>query len=95
MQKANLWKVHQLVWLAFHPEYDRRKCGYKFIIHHKDHNKQNNCLDNLELISSAEHRQEHTKDYWKNNPNGTKRLVYRNKPTQYALSLMNKGDKQQ
>lgn len=25
MQKANLWKVHQLVWLAFHPEYDRKK----------------------------------------------------------------------
>ena len=36
-----------------------------------------------------------TVEYWKNNPNGTKRLVYRNKPTQYALSLMNKGDKQQ
>lgn len=87
MQKANLWKVHQLVWLAFHPEYDRKKYGRQFIIHHKDHNKQNNCLDNLELISALEHRQEHTKDYWKKNPNGTKRLVYRNKPTKYALSL--------
>ncbi len=86
-QKASLWKVHQLVWLAFHPEYDRKKYGRQFIIHHKDHNKQNNCLDNLELISALEHRQEHTKDYWKKNPNGTKRLVYRNKPTKYALSL--------
>ena len=86
--------MHQLVWLVFHPEYDRKKCGRKYIIH-KDHDKTNNKLDNLELISALEHRQEHTKDYWKNNPNGTKRLVYRNKPTQYALSLMNKGDKQQ
>lgn len=25
-QKATLWKVHQLVWYAFHPEYDRKKC---------------------------------------------------------------------
>lgn len=86
--------MHQLVWLVFHPEYDRKKYGRQFIIHHKDHNKQNNNIDNLELISSAEHRQEHTNYYWKKNPNGTKRLVYRNKPTKYALSLMNKGDKQ-
>ena len=25
-QKAELWKMHQLVWYAFHPEYDRKKC---------------------------------------------------------------------
>ena len=89
--KASLWKVHQLVWLAFHPEYDRKKCGRQFIIHHKDHNKTNNKLDNLELISSAEHRQTHTKEYWKNNPNGTKRLTYAKRPTKYALSLMVTG----
>ena len=64
-----------------------RNVGKHIIIHHKDHNKTNNKLDNLELISSAEHRQEHTKNYWEKNPNGTKRLVYGNKPTKYALSL--------
>lgn len=69
-----------------------RKCGRKYIIHHKDHNKQNNCLDNLELLSSKAHHMEHIKNYWEKHPNGTKRLVYRNKPTKYALSL---GDKQQ
>ena len=94
-QKASLWKVHQLVWLAFHPEYDRKKCGRQFIIHHKDHNKQNNCLDNLELISSAEHRQEHTKDYWEKNPTGTRRLIYRKKPTLYALSLIENNNKKE
>lgn len=69
-----------------------RKCGRKYIIHHKDHNKQNNCLDNLELLSSKAHHMEHIKDYWEKHPNGTKRLVYGNKPTKYALSL---GDNQQ
>lgn len=64
-----------------------RKCGRKYIIHHKDHNKQNNCLDNLELLSSKAHHMEHIKNYWEKHPNGTKRLVYRNKPTKYALSL--------
>ena len=90
-QKASLWKVHQLVWLVFHPEYDRKKCGRQFIIHHKDHNKGNNRLDNLEFISSAEHRQVHTKEYWKNNPSGTKRLTYAKHLTKYALSLMATG----
>lgn len=92
--KGSLWKVHQLVWYTFHPEYDRKKCGKKVIIHHKDHNKKNNTLDNLELISVLEHRRAHTKDYWEKHPQGTKRLVYGKKPTKYALALM-RGDKQQ
>ena len=68
-KRAVLWKVHQLVWKAFHPEYDRKQCGRTNIIHHKDHNKQNNCLENLELISSAAHRKEHQKAYWQQHPN--------------------------
>lgn len=31
------------------------------IIHHKDHNKQNNDLENLQLVTAAEHRKIHSK----------------------------------
>lgn len=32
------------------------------VIHHRDHNKHNNDINNLELISDKEHKIEHAKD---------------------------------
>lgn len=30
-----------------------------FVVHHKDHNKYNNCVDNLKLMSHKEHNKHH------------------------------------
>ena len=46
--------VHRLVYKTFVGEIPP---GYH--IHHKDHNKQNNALDNLELIDPVEHQRLH------------------------------------
>ena len=72
-----------------------RNVGKQIIIHHRDHNKHNNSLDNLELLSSKAHHMEHVKDYWEKNPNGTRRLIYRKKPTIYALSLIENNNKKE
>lgn len=34
----------------------------KFIIHHKDHNKNNNSINNLEVMDAKEHSRQHTKE---------------------------------
>jgi hypothetical protein len=59
---VDLWKdgrrdirsVHHLVYEAFN---DRQICG--FFVHHKDENKENNCADNLELMTVLEHNRHH------------------------------------
>ena len=50
--------VHRLVYKTFVGEIPP---GYH--IHHKDHNKQNNALDNLELIDPVEHQRLH--HFWR------------------------------
>lgn len=54
--KYTLWKVHQLVALVF-LNHDRknREC----IVHHLNHNKQDNRLENLEVINRGEHVSQH------------------------------------
>lgn len=47
-------RLHRLVYEAFVGEIPK---GHKFHIHHKDHNKQNNRVDNLELVTAKEHYQ--------------------------------------
>jgi hypothetical protein len=48
---------HAFVWMA---AYGPMPDGY--IIHHRDANKANNQLDNLELLTRAEHNQKHAPD---------------------------------
>lgn len=47
-------RAHVFVWEHRHG--DRPK---GFHVHHKDHDKSNNCIENLELIEAAEHLREH------------------------------------
>ena len=72
-----------------------RNAGRALIIHHKDHNRKNNRLDNLEFLPSKAHHMEHIKDYWEKHPNGTRRLIYGKKPTLYALSLIENNNKKE
>jgi hypothetical protein len=43
--------VHQLVAIAF---LNHKPCGHKLVINHKDFNKQNNHVDNLEVVTQRE-----------------------------------------
>lgn len=54
------WKkkwLHQYVWFV---ENGIQEHGYS--VHHKDRNKDNNSISNLELLSKAEHSTEHGKE---------------------------------
>lgn len=44
-------KVHQLMAIAF---LNHIPCKYKFVINHKDFNKLNNNIDNLEIVTSRQ-----------------------------------------
>lgn len=51
--------MHILVWEVFNGPIPK---GY--VVHHKDHNRHNNCIDNLELLTDSEHKKRHsTEDY--------------------------------
>lgn len=49
--------IHTLVMIAF----KGKAAKEDMIIHHKDFNKQNNCIDNLEYLSMKEHNEIHHK----------------------------------
>lgn len=44
-------KVHQLVAIAF---LNHTPCKYKLVVNHIDLNRQNNCVDNLEIVTARE-----------------------------------------
>lgn len=53
------YKIHQLVAMAF---LNHIPCGHKLIVNHIDFNKQNNHIDNLEIITQRENaNQKHIK----------------------------------
>jgi len=54
--KGSTKKVHQLSAITF---LGHTPCGYEIVVDHKDRNRQNNALSNLQLIS---HRENCTKD---------------------------------
>lgn len=65
------YRLHRYVW-----EYYNGKIPKGYHIHHKDHNKDNNELDNLELLTKQEHikihmneMSEETKQKYRNNLN--------------------------
>lgn len=49
--------IHQLVWQSFH----QRKVPHGYQIDHKDGDRENNQLTNLELLSTVDHQLKHTK----------------------------------
>jgi hypothetical protein len=49
--KGKTFRIHQLVAIAF---LNHIPCGHDIIVDHMDGNKQNNRLDNLQLITSRE-----------------------------------------
>ena len=52
--KRDIRSIHHLVYETF----NNRQIG-GFLVHHKDENKYNNCVDNLELMTYQEHNQHH------------------------------------
>ena len=52
------YKVHTLVAIAF---LNHKPCGSKKVINHKDFNKSNNNVENLEIVSSRENSIHYTK----------------------------------
>ena len=52
--KRDIRSVHHLVFETF----NNRQVG-NYYIHHKDENKENNCADNLELITCKDHNKLH------------------------------------
>jgi hypothetical protein len=50
-EKVKLIKVHQLVAMAF---LNHEPCGHKIVVDHKNNDKLNNRLENLQLISQRE-----------------------------------------
>lgn len=69
-EKVKTTRIHRLVAEAFIPNPDKLSQ-----VHHKDGNKQNNCVDNLEWVNEREHHfitRQH-------NPNVIKGLVNYNK----------------
>lgn len=57
-RKRGTGRLHQEIWKDANGPIP---AGYE--IHHKDHNPLNNALDNLELITVADHRAHHDKGY--------------------------------
>lgn len=53
--KRDVRSVHYLVWETFNDMKVPNGC----VIHHKDHNKYNNSLDNLQMMSMLEHNRLH------------------------------------
>lgn len=53
-------RLHRYIW-----EYYNGKIPKGYDIHHKDHNKDNNELDNLELISRSQHSKLHCQELTK------------------------------
>jgi hypothetical protein len=52
------WKLHQIVWLLLKGQQSDKTHH----IHHKDENKLNNTLENLEYITPQLHKKHHMKD---------------------------------
>ena len=53
----NSYRLHQAVY-----EFHKGKIPKGFLVHHKDGNKENNKISNLELLSSKEHFEKHRDD---------------------------------
>jgi hypothetical protein len=58
-KKRSTKKIHQLVSIAF---LNHTPCGFKLVVNHKDFNRENNHVDNLEIVTTRENtNQKHLK----------------------------------
>lgn len=58
-KKRKFFKVYILVAITF---LNHKPCGYKLVVDHKDENKLNNCLKNLQIITHRENISKSTKN---------------------------------
>ena len=77
-------RLHRLIYESYHG-----KIPSNYIIHHKDENKLNNHIDNLELMSKPQHRRLHTlkeknPNYGKPMSDKTKKKLSESKTKNYA-----------
>lgn len=87
-KKGRLNGVHRFIM----EEFLGRQLEYNEVVHHKNHNKQDNRLENLEVLSRAEHTKIHAKRAErvpKNCPNCKKDFLVL--PSQYRYSLRRKS----
>lgn len=56
--KHKTCRIHRLVWESF-----RGDVPNGFVVHHKDNNKQNNNIKNLQLVSTMEHHKIHLAEH--------------------------------
>lgn len=61
LNRKHLVRLHRYVWEKYNG-----KIPDNFQVHHKDHDKFNNDLSNLELMSKSEHMSHHAQDRAKN-----------------------------
>ncbi|SFV61158.1 hypothetical protein MNB_SUP05-5-919 [hydrothermal vent metagenome] len=71
--------MHREVW-----EHNNGKIPTGYHIHHKDKNKSNNDISNLELVEGKKHLSEHGKEWHKNN---------KEKSTQHIKEIVQKAKK--
>ena len=65
--------LHRYVWKFFN-----RAIPKGYVIHHKDENKSNNSIENLELMEKQEHTIMHIKEFHRENPNHSRECIERN-----------------
>jgi hypothetical protein len=53
-------RLHKYIWVKYNSEVPK---GYH--VHHKDHNKVNNHIDNLEIVIASKHAEHHEQDKMK------------------------------
>lgn len=61
--------MHRYVWSFYNGDIPNG-----FHIHHKDENRANNSIDNLELVEAHKHMSEHRKNWIKNNEEKFKKI---------------------
>ena len=82
--KLKTFKVHQLVAMCF---LNHNPCGAKIVVNHKDFNKINNKVDNLELVTTRENSNKkhlnstsrYTGVYWHKRDNAWRACIVINK----------------
>lgn len=65
--------MHRAVWI-----YHNGEIPHGHVVHHKDENRANNEINNLDLMLSSEHRAMHAKEFHQNNPEHSRLVIEKN-----------------